>query len=67
MRGTEGGVASSSLTTVPHSISQDLNERHTALRSLERLQQEVLKLWIELHTSNGELVCRCVHGTTRVR
>ncbi|XP_059015782.1 low affinity immunoglobulin epsilon Fc receptor isoform X2 [Mustela lutreola] len=33
--------------------SLNLNERHTALRSLERLQQEVLKLWIELHTSNA--------------
>ncbi|XP_047560158.1 low affinity immunoglobulin epsilon Fc receptor isoform X2 [Lutra lutra] len=33
--------------------SLSLNERHTALRSLERLQQEVLKLWIELHVSNA--------------
>ncbi|XP_027437492.1 low affinity immunoglobulin epsilon Fc receptor isoform X1 [Zalophus californianus] len=32
--------------------SLSLNERHTALHSLERLQEEVVKLWIELHTSN---------------
>ncbi|XP_034854118.1 low affinity immunoglobulin epsilon Fc receptor isoform X2 [Mirounga leonina] len=36
--------------------SLSLNERHTALRSLERLQEEVVKLWIELHTSNGESI-----------
>ncbi|KAF3829496.1 hypothetical protein GH733_003760 [Mirounga leonina] len=59
MRGWVGGVASLSLTTVPHPITQGLNERHTALRSLERLQEEVVKLWIELHTSNGSLCNTC--------
>ncbi|XP_047560184.1 low affinity immunoglobulin epsilon Fc receptor isoform X3 [Lutra lutra] len=39
--------------------SLSLNERHTALRSLERLQQEVLKLWIELHVSNGSTCNTC--------
>nr|XP_045719085.1 low affinity immunoglobulin epsilon Fc receptor isoform X1 [Mirounga angustirostris] len=39
--------------------SLSLNERHTALRSLERLQEEVVKLWIELHTSNGSLCNTC--------
>ncbi|XP_041619525.1 low affinity immunoglobulin epsilon Fc receptor [Vulpes lagopus] len=34
--------------------SQSLNERSTALHSLERLQEEVEKLWMELHASNGE-------------
>ncbi|XP_011226627.2 low affinity immunoglobulin epsilon Fc receptor isoform X1 [Ailuropoda melanoleuca] len=33
--------------------SLSLNERHTALRSLERLQEEMVKLWIELHASNA--------------
>ncbi|XP_019613137.1 low affinity immunoglobulin epsilon Fc receptor isoform X2 [Rhinolophus sinicus] len=33
--------------------SQGLNERHTALNSLERLQEEVAKLWIELRVSNA--------------
>ncbi|XP_040305689.1 low affinity immunoglobulin epsilon Fc receptor isoform X1 [Herpailurus yagouaroundi] len=33
--------------------SQSLNERRAALHSLERLQQEVVKLWIELHVSNA--------------
>ncbi|KAM5232189.1 low affinity immunoglobulin epsilon Fc receptor isoform 2-T2 [Hipposideros larvatus] len=32
--------------------SQGLNERHTVLNSLARLQEEVAKLWIELRTSN---------------
>ncbi|XP_027437494.1 low affinity immunoglobulin epsilon Fc receptor isoform X3 [Zalophus californianus] len=39
--------------------SLSLNERHTALHSLERLQEEVVKLWIELHTSNGSLCNMC--------
>ncbi|XP_030893772.1 low affinity immunoglobulin epsilon Fc receptor isoform X2 [Leptonychotes weddellii] len=39
--------------------SLSLNERHTALHSLERLQEEVVKLWIELHTSNGSLCNTC--------
>ncbi|XP_045630396.1 low affinity immunoglobulin epsilon Fc receptor isoform X1 [Ursus americanus] len=33
--------------------SLSLNERHTALRSLERLREEMVKLWIELHASNA--------------
>ncbi|CAD7685685.1 unnamed protein product [Nyctereutes procyonoides] len=33
--------------------SQSLNERSTALHSLERLQEEVEKLWMELHASNA--------------
>ncbi|XP_077716237.1 low affinity immunoglobulin epsilon Fc receptor isoform X3 [Canis aureus] len=33
--------------------SQSLNERSTALHSLERLQEEVEKLWMELHVSNA--------------
>ncbi|XP_039714002.1 low affinity immunoglobulin epsilon Fc receptor isoform X1 [Pteropus medius] len=33
--------------------SQGLNERRTALNSLERLQEEVAKLWIELRVSNA--------------
>ncbi|XP_077912381.1 low affinity immunoglobulin epsilon Fc receptor isoform X2 [Halichoerus grypus] len=59
MGGWVGGAASLSLTTVPHPITQGLNERHTALHSLERLQEEVMKLWIELHTSNGSLCNTC--------
>ncbi|KAF5929388.1 hypothetical protein HPG69_013684 [Diceros bicornis minor] len=43
--------------------SQGFNERHTALRALGRLQEEVAKLWIELRTSNGE----CVRLHPRVR
>ncbi|XP_032250471.1 low affinity immunoglobulin epsilon Fc receptor [Phoca vitulina] len=39
--------------------SLSLNERHTALHSLERLQEEVMKLWIELHRSNGSLCNTC--------
>ncbi|XP_058584134.1 low affinity immunoglobulin epsilon Fc receptor isoform X3 [Neofelis nebulosa] len=39
--------------------SQSLNERRTALHSLERLQQEVVKLWIELHVSNGSTCNTC--------
>lgn len=37
-----------------------LNERRTALHSLERLQEEVEKLWIELQVSNGECACESV-------
>uniref|UniRef100_A0A8D1PIW3 Fc epsilon receptor II n=3 Tax=Sus scrofa TaxID=9823 RepID=A0A8D1PIW3_PIG len=33
--------------------SYSLNERHRALHSLGRLQEEVEKLWLELHESNG--------------
>ncbi|XP_024406977.2 low affinity immunoglobulin epsilon Fc receptor isoform X2 [Desmodus rotundus] len=33
--------------------SQGLNERRTALTSLERLQEEVSKLWMELRVSNA--------------
>ncbi|XP_074193843.1 low affinity immunoglobulin epsilon Fc receptor isoform X4 [Rhinolophus sinicus] len=39
--------------------SQGLNERHTALNSLERLQEEVAKLWIELRVSNGSMCNTC--------
>ncbi|KAF6306204.1 Fc fragment of IgE receptor II [Rhinolophus ferrumequinum] len=39
--------------------SQGLNERHTALNSLERLQEEVAKLWIELRVSNGSKCNTC--------
>ncbi|XP_039107540.1 low affinity immunoglobulin epsilon Fc receptor isoform X1 [Hyaena hyaena] len=35
--------------------SQSLNERRTALHSLERLQEEVEKLWIELQVSNARI------------
>lgn len=66
MGGRRGAVAaSSSLTTVPHPITQGLNERHTALRSLERLREEMVKLWIELHASNGESVCWYTRGTAQ--
>nr|XP_025841494.1 low affinity immunoglobulin epsilon Fc receptor [Vulpes vulpes] len=39
--------------------SQSLNERSTALHSLERLQEEVEKLWMELHASNGSECNTC--------
>ncbi|XP_058394022.1 low affinity immunoglobulin epsilon Fc receptor [Diceros bicornis minor] len=39
--------------------SQGFNERHTALRALGRLQEEVAKLWIELRTSNGSTCNTC--------
>uniref|UniRef100_A0A452UHG6 Fc fragment of IgE receptor II n=1 Tax=Ursus maritimus TaxID=29073 RepID=A0A452UHG6_URSMA len=39
--------------------SLSLNERHTALRSLERLREEMVKLWIELHASNGSMCNTC--------
>ncbi|KAM8926719.1 low affinity immunoglobulin epsilon Fc receptor [Lycaon pictus] len=39
--------------------SQSLNERSTALHSLERLQEEVEKLWMELHVSNGSECNTC--------
>ncbi|XP_039714028.1 low affinity immunoglobulin epsilon Fc receptor isoform X3 [Pteropus medius] len=39
--------------------SQGLNERRTALNSLERLQEEVAKLWIELRVSNGSTCNTC--------
>ncbi|XP_039107545.1 low affinity immunoglobulin epsilon Fc receptor isoform X3 [Hyaena hyaena] len=39
--------------------SQSLNERRTALHSLERLQEEVEKLWIELQVSNGSTCNTC--------
>ncbi|KAM8764555.1 LOW QUALITY PROTEIN: low affinity immunoglobulin epsilon Fc receptor [Rhynchonycteris naso] len=38
--------------------SQGLNERRTALDSLERLQEEVAKLWVEL-ISNGSMCNTC--------
>uniref|UniRef100_A0A671F306 C-type lectin domain-containing protein n=1 Tax=Rhinolophus ferrumequinum TaxID=59479 RepID=A0A671F306_RHIFE len=43
----------------PHPTTQGLNERHTALNSLERLQEEVAKLWIELRVSNGSKCNTC--------
>lgn len=66
--GREGGCRNSP-TTVPHPITQGLNERSTALHSLERLQEEVEKLWMELHASNGEsvpMVCWFARVTTQV-
>ncbi|XP_045044184.2 low affinity immunoglobulin epsilon Fc receptor isoform X4 [Desmodus rotundus] len=39
--------------------SQGLNERRTALTSLERLQEEVSKLWMELRVSNGSMCNTC--------
>nr|KAF6348483.1 Fc fragment of IgE receptor II [Myotis myotis] len=39
--------------------SQGLNERRSALNSLERLQEEVAKLWIELRVSNGSMCNTC--------
>ncbi|XP_006775471.1 PREDICTED: low affinity immunoglobulin epsilon Fc receptor [Myotis davidii] len=38
---------------------QGLNERRSALNSLERLQEEVAKLWIELRVSNGSVCNTC--------
>uniref|UniRef100_A0A452UHP7 Fc fragment of IgE receptor II n=1 Tax=Ursus maritimus TaxID=29073 RepID=A0A452UHP7_URSMA len=37
--------------------SLSLNERHTALRSLERLREEMVKLWIELLSSTPGSMC----------
>ncbi|KAI5931344.1 Low affinity immunoglobulin epsilon Fc receptor [Manis javanica] len=39
--------------------SQSLNERRTDLGSLERLQEEVARLWIELRVSNGSMCNTC--------
>nr|XP_036874493.1 low affinity immunoglobulin epsilon Fc receptor-like isoform X3 [Manis javanica] len=39
--------------------SQSLNERRTDLGSLERLQEEVARLWIELRMSNGSMCNTC--------
>nr|XP_036873903.1 low affinity immunoglobulin epsilon Fc receptor isoform X6 [Manis javanica] len=39
--------------------SQNLNERRTDLGSLERLQEEVARLWIELRVSNGSMCNTC--------
>ncbi|XP_016072921.1 PREDICTED: low affinity immunoglobulin epsilon Fc receptor [Miniopterus natalensis] len=39
--------------------SQGLNERRTALNALERLWEEVAKLWIELRVSNGSMCNTC--------
>uniref|UniRef100_A0A4X1VP09 Fc epsilon receptor II n=1 Tax=Sus scrofa TaxID=9823 RepID=A0A4X1VP09_PIG len=39
--------------------SYSLNERHRALHSLGRLQEEVEKLWLELHESNGSVCNTC--------
>ncbi|XP_062966065.1 low affinity immunoglobulin epsilon Fc receptor [Cynocephalus volans] len=39
--------------------SQSLNERRRASDSLERLQEEMAKLWIELRVSNGSLCNTC--------
>ncbi|XP_029774262.1 low affinity immunoglobulin epsilon Fc receptor isoform X2 [Suricata suricatta] len=35
--------------------SQSLNERSAALHSLEKLQEEVVKLWVELQMSNARI------------
>lgn len=61
-RGAEGPGGAPKLVCdhCPHPTTQGLNERHTALNSLERLQEEVAKLWIELRVSNGEFVCLCL-------
>ncbi|XP_042638610.1 low affinity immunoglobulin epsilon Fc receptor [Orycteropus afer afer] len=39
--------------------SQSLNERRAASDSLERLQEEVAKLWIELKIANGSVCNTC--------
>ncbi|XP_029774266.1 low affinity immunoglobulin epsilon Fc receptor isoform X4 [Suricata suricatta] len=39
--------------------SQSLNERSAALHSLEKLQEEVVKLWVELQMSNGSTCNTC--------
>ncbi|XP_070128116.1 low affinity immunoglobulin epsilon Fc receptor isoform X7 [Equus przewalskii] len=39
--------------------SQGLNERRAALHALDRLQEEVAKLWIELRVSNGSTCNTC--------
>ncbi|XP_059551413.1 low affinity immunoglobulin epsilon Fc receptor [Myotis daubentonii] len=39
--------------------SKGLNERRSALNSLEGLQEEVAKLWIELRVSNGSVCNTC--------
>uniref|UniRef100_A0A8C4MCC1 Fc fragment of IgE receptor II n=1 Tax=Equus asinus asinus TaxID=83772 RepID=A0A8C4MCC1_EQUAS len=39
--------------------SQGLNERRAALHALDRLQEEVAKLWIELRVSNGTTCNTC--------
>ncbi|XP_045680096.1 low affinity immunoglobulin epsilon Fc receptor isoform X1 [Phyllostomus hastatus] len=39
--------------------SQGLNEKRAALTSLERLQEEVSKLWVELRVSNGSMCNTC--------
>ncbi|XP_074207005.1 low affinity immunoglobulin epsilon Fc receptor isoform X6 [Camelus bactrianus] len=39
--------------------TQDMNERRMALESLERLQEEIQKLWVELRESNGSTCNTC--------
>ncbi|XP_036902809.1 low affinity immunoglobulin epsilon Fc receptor isoform X2 [Sturnira hondurensis] len=39
--------------------SQGLNERRAALTSLEKLQEEVSKLWVELRVANGSMCDTC--------
>lgn len=38
----------------PSLVSLGLNEKRTASDSLEKIQEEVAKLWIEIRTSKGE-------------
>lgn len=62
------------LTTAPFQPlpTPGLNERRAALHALDRLQEEVAKLWIELRVSNGECerlgprLCGCAHVTAQV-
>ncbi|KAB1259760.1 Low affinity immunoglobulin epsilon Fc receptor [Camelus dromedarius] len=39
---------------------EDMNERRMALESLERLQEEIQKLWVELRESNGMLLIKAL-------
>lgn len=55
--GGEAGALKCLSDPCPHPITPGLNERRTDLGSLERLQEEVARLWIELRVSNGECLC----------
>uniref|UniRef100_A0A8C4M6Y6 Fc fragment of IgE receptor II n=1 Tax=Equus asinus asinus TaxID=83772 RepID=A0A8C4M6Y6_EQUAS len=58
---SQGGSQVGLLTTAPFQPlpTPGLNERRAALHALDRLQEEVAKLWIELRVSNGTTCNTC--------
>lgn len=58
MKGVVLGAVDPSLNAAPVPGPPGLNEKRTASDSLEKLQEEVAKLWMEMLISKGESTTR---------